>query len=402
MMHLHDITPIVREWLEKTEFSDAYIFGSLIHKDGVQFDTQISDVDLVCKFSTSQNYIDRWKTVNSAIDPTSHLNLRLLQKLNREDASEPIVSIVPVSFFELESGLHKDKSSQFFSHNRFYNVLTECEEQLGREHITESGEIEGMLDALREAQRYRNKILSIAPSGMRAVEPYEGPDLLPKILSRVAAQTRWAREDSRNAEERFDVNEGFVYMLQLLTARRNESTDVEDLLQRLMIRMGGRGTSGPVDPKDQLLLWEILADDAYPPIPPAIKVNASSTRPRLSRAVRTLAMQRAGMRCCYPGCNVPLGENGIGQIAFISSPHVGGPRYNPDLKEEFLYSADNVVFLCPTHHRLIDSDPDTYTAKEITKWNKIDIPSLVKSASDVVFSGSDLFTVVRLINQLIH
>jgi len=238
-MVLSDVCSELEVFIKKTEFNRIYLFGSLINRDGCQFDLQVSDIDTVCTFTDHCSYLKRWKAVRAAKDPVGRLNHQLLRMFKRTDASMPIVSIVPVSALELEFGIHKDRALQFFSHNKFLNIDTDKTGSIGNEYQTINPEIEGALDAVREAQRYRNKYLAISPSGSRSVSAYEGPDVLPKGLSRCAAQVRWARESNHNTGHRFDLNEGLIYILQLLTARRNEATEVDDLLQRVAVRMGG-------------------------------------------------------------------------------------------------------------------------------------------------------------------
>lgn len=399
-MMLEPVREFAVDWLNNKAFSDAFIFGSLIHKGGAQFDPAISDVDLVCQFRTPDTYHTRWKSVLEAIDPTAHLNLSLLKLFGRQDASTPIVSIVPVSQCELEMGIHKDRASQFFSHNTFHNVTTGNESSLGNELASCSTKLECRFNAIREAQRYRNTFLSISPAGTRAVEDYNGSDVLPKQLSRCAAQVRWALYDEPKEDQRFDVNEGFVYMVQILTARRNEFMDVDDLLQRIMIRMGGRGASGPLTPADQLLLWEMLVDDAeaishIAEVEEPVSANPILCRRQIPAATREAVLHRAGSCCSYPGCGVPLGVNGIGEIAHIISPNEGGPRHDPSISTEQVNQLDNLLLLCPTHHRMIDRNPDDYPVDTLKEWNQME------RKEHPLINAANLFTIIRLVLKLI-
>jgi predicted nucleotidyltransferase len=394
-----DICSGLDDCLKQTDFSTIYLFGSLIHKDGDQFDCQISDIDTICPFQPGSNYLDRWRAVKKAEAPTSHLNLSFLKVLQRKDASEPIVSVVPVSDFELELGIHKDKSAQFFSHNKFFDISNEKTAPIGNEYKTGSPELEGAIDAVRETQKYRNKVLAISPSGIRFCREYDGPDVLPKALLRCAAQVRWAREiNAKSDEQRFDVNEGLIYILQLLMARRNESQDVDDLLQHVTIRMGGRGKSAPLSQFDQLLLWEILADDCFALVKKEDEQNKPIQRTRIPKKIRAAAFHRAGYCCSYPGCSTPLGEDGIGEIARIRSLSKVSARHDSTLNQDDLDVLENLVVLCPTHHRLIDSKPEEYTSEVIQSWNN----SLRNQDVDALpFSSKDLFTILRIILNLI-
>lgn len=50
----------------------------------------------------------------------------------------------------------------------------------------------------------------------------------------------------------------------------------------------------------------------------------------------------------------------IGEMAHIYAKSKSGPRFNPDLKEDFINSYDNLILLCPMHHTIIDKNPQDY------------------------------------------
>jgi hypothetical protein len=62
-------------------------------------------------------------------------------------------------------------------------------------------------------------------------------------------------------------------------------------------------------------------------------------------------------------------DNGVPllEIALISSLSAGGPRYSPSLTPAEQNSADNIIILCPTHHRLVDANPEIFTVEELAK-----------------------------------
>ena len=294
--------------------------------------------------------------------------------------------------------MHKDKAPQFFSHNVFCSVKDETVGALGSEHTPSTPELEGVLDAAREAQRQRNKYLSVAPNGARLLGHYSGPDVLPKEFLRAAAQVRWAYENRPEADDRFDINEGLVYAMQLLVARRNEAAEVNDLLQRFVVRMGGRGQPTSLSSADQLLLWEILFDEASEVFTrrglSSTKPARKAPRPRVTRTVRHQVFEAARYRFCFPGCGVPLPPDGIGQLSRIQSPSRQGPRFNPNASEDRLSSPDNFLLLCPTHRRIVDSQPQNYKANELRAWRTAAIADK-RGGLATLLTSKDLFTLVR-------
>ncbi|MBE4517058.1 MULTISPECIES: Shedu immune nuclease family protein [Vibrio] len=74
----------------------------------------------------------------------------------------------------------------------------------------------------------------------------------------------------------------------------------------------------------------------------------------------------SGSQCSFPGCGQNLsvdGETFIGEVAFIESFMPNGPRHNPNIGFPGYLREDNYMLLCPSHHRLIDLQPELYSAK---------------------------------------
>ena len=83
-------------------------------------------------------------------------------------------------------------------------------------------------------------------------------------------------------------------------------------------------------------------------------------------------------QCAFPGCTNPLVEPGTGQsnpavvsdICHIYASSPNGPRGQGSLTEEELKSIDNLILLCPNHHRVVDRQPETYTAELLKQWKE--------------------------------
>ncbi|KGA95306.1 hypothetical protein IL54_4616 [Sphingobium sp. ba1] len=60
-----------------------------------------------------------------------------------------------------------------------------------------------------------------------------------------------------------------------------------------------------------------------------------------------------------------MGENGaiIGEICHIRARNVGGERYDSHQGEAERQGYDNLLLLCPTHHKTIDAQPEVFSVK---------------------------------------
>ncbi len=81
---------------------------------------------------------------------------------------------------------------------------------------------------------------------------------------------------------------------------------------------------------------------------------------------------KSGNICSFPECNSELCEEGLGTIvgeeAHIIAEEPNGPRGNPPLTIEERNRYDNLILLCKKHHKIIDSNPDTFTVEALHKY----------------------------------
>lgn len=85
--------------------------------------------------------------------------------------------------------------------------------------------------------------------------------------------------------------------------------------------------------------------------------------------LRKLVAQLSGHKCAFPGCTQDLliDDLFIGEIASIEALAAGGPRYNETADANILVSPENYLLLCPNHHRIVDRQPNVYTAPWLKK-----------------------------------
>jgi hypothetical protein len=77
---------------------------------------------------------------------------------------------------------------------------------------------------------------------------------------------------------------------------------------------------------------------------------------------------RAANRCAFPNCRIELTPDGrsvLGEIAHIVAMSPSGPRGNNELSLADKDDYSNLLLLCPTHHALVDSDPEKWTVDKL-------------------------------------
>lgn len=72
----------------------------------------------------------------------------------------------------------------------------------------------------------------------------------------------------------------------------------------------------------------------------------------------------SGCRCAFPDCATQIvldtGEI-IGEICHIKARNARGPRHDPAQSDVERQGYDNLLLLCPTHHKTVDAQPAVYT-----------------------------------------
>ena len=91
-----------------------------------------------------------------------------------------------------------------------------------------------------------------------------------------------------------------------------------------------------------------------------------------STTIKTL-FARSGNRCAFPECYALLVEDNdvvTGEICHIRSRAPTGPRYDARQTNEERNAPANLILLCSRHHKMIDSDPDTYSTDQLCAMKK--------------------------------
>lgn len=93
----------------------------------------------------------------------------------------------------------------------------------------------------------------------------------------------------------------------------------------------------------------------------------------ISVKTRKVLWSRSGNICAFPGCRQELTETVssysseivIGEEAHIVAIMPDGPRGLAMLQLTGLDSYENLILLCPTHHSIVDAQPQIYTVESL-------------------------------------
>ncbi len=111
---------------------------------------------------------------------------------------------------------------------------------------------------------------------------------------------------------------------------------------------------------------------------PLSNAPLAKNRDEFSEKTKNQIAKRAGWLCSFPSCRAHTvgatadgqGEINVGIAAHICAAAPGGPRYKEDMLPEDRSAADNGIWLCQNHAKIIDSDPKQYVEKTLHDWKK--------------------------------
>lgn len=258
----------IRSWAvlckDKKLIEDAYLFGSLIYEQGDLFDPGESDFDIIVLLPRSTtNPLSRVATLDNFVQLNHELVRDLMCLLKRKDATQKIASIIPVTYFELSTGIHKGNDPDLFQNNEFLDLL---DEKANLSPLPSPSKVShdnhhSVIQAMQGAQAFRNAYISISANQQRFIESFkDDKDPLPKSIMRSAQQLSCYKAGQRG-DFQYDVNQGTQFISELLKLYAKDDTEYTSLYRQLLVRRG-RGIRKDLEPRDLLLLWEILASEA--------------------------------------------------------------------------------------------------------------------------------------------
>jgi len=92
-------------------------------------------------------------------------------------------------------------------------------------------------------------------------------------------------------------------------------------------------------------------------------------RPTLSTVSRLYCVSRN--TCAFPGCTTPLLDPDskvlVAEVCHIKADSPQGPRYDANQNEADRQSFANLIILCGNHHKVIDTDVNTWTVDRLVQ-----------------------------------
>jgi predicted nucleotidyltransferase len=253
-----------------------YLFGSLIYRDGAQFNDK-SDVDLAVIMPEIPDAADRADWLEKLLRYKVLLEDELGKLLQRTDRSALISSVVAATMPEVAANIHKDGVAKFFSNNQFLD-LSSGEILNGLPDAGKRIAVERLVgECFRFVQKTRNAYLGVNSLSQLSLNPFDDrEDAAPKPAMRHAAMIQYLKDDgdaSPGAE--FDLDIGADTLTVLLHERRKRLGALSALYRA---RRSGRGAREAISSKDQLVLAELIFDAA---IQVEARVSVAESSPKL-------------------------------------------------------------------------------------------------------------------------
>ncbi|MFS8933092.1 hypothetical protein POZ87_18270 [Cupriavidus taiwanensis] len=264
---------LTRKWAKNVRartHCKIFLFGSSIYKGGEQFDSAKSDLDIVCIFPEGTDAQGRVEIISALRPLKLALEVQIVPALQRLSCTEPGVSVVALTYSELCTNVHKSGARRFWDRNYFYDFSADRArlfEEAGTQYIAEEGR-----QAMEYVQKVRNRYLAITANNTGGLDPYAGSDPLPKALLRSAAQLNPDAQDG----EWYDLMLGLELIQSRVREARSQGSWFQQLADVVSVRCGARGQERSVSAEQQLLLGEILLDEALTlPIEEAVTFQLS-------------------------------------------------------------------------------------------------------------------------------
>ncbi len=104
-------------------------------------------------------------------------------------------------------------------------------------------------------------------------------------------------------------------------------------------------------------------------------MNKAKSKRNYSKRTLKILFGLSRNRCAYPECTENIIEAATEKSDALVSAHIhaistDGPRGTTELTDKELNSPENLILLCPTHHRKVDGQHETYPPEMLKQWKQ--------------------------------
>ena len=259
---IDELQTILSDWvssLDSPKLLGAYLFGSTVNDGGVRFHPDKGDLDVIIVANwEAVSPGERVAQINALRDAKLDLEASLLRKLGREKASEQIVSLVPVTPFEVDQAVHKDGVKHILVGAKAYDLAKRADIESLQGGQSSSPLRDEHRTVLSFVQKKRAEALSVSSNGRGGLAPQAHEDPVPKELMRNFAI---ATADLEKHSDISDLARGLQEISDFASASADWTPLTSAFATWLAVRQGARGTVAPVISHDHyLLLVETIFD----------------------------------------------------------------------------------------------------------------------------------------------
>jgi hypothetical protein len=238
----------------------AFLFGSAVNDDGLRFEPAKSDLDVIVAVPWAQEQAEaRLNYMATLAQHKIDLEYKLLLTLQRDSASTQIVSLVPMTAWEIAHAIHKDGNSEILASTKAIDLVS------GREipAICAARSSDRLRDShvrtLGFVQKQRAQFVGRSANGIgsSSIKPHADP--IPKELMRHFAIA--TADEDMTSQEVTDLDRGLRELELALDEQADSLPIIRNFRAWLGVRRGARGTVNPViSPEFYALTCELIYD----------------------------------------------------------------------------------------------------------------------------------------------
>jgi len=273
---------LLQDWAKEikkiTMCANVFLFGSLVNRNHRHFIVSgavESDIDILIEFDSNQvDAFARLECCSKLQNTVAELENSLCIALKRDFPKQPLLSILPVTQYDVYHCIHKGFDPKIYTHSIFKDLINNENESKHLNHFIDYKYLMENIELFavaRITQKIRNVFLKTNSYNERAINQYKSEetinnnfDTLPKEIMRTGALLRYVTAggdtDPHNLAFRTDLEKGEEFIFKAVESLVHEDVRYNDLYEKLSARRFVRSDSPSLLPSDILLISEIMYD----------------------------------------------------------------------------------------------------------------------------------------------